>query len=89
MKRDSSASGSQKNKVFYVDNNMDGMSGSCRWCTVVDDIIEEAGVAIVGGETHVIQNLCDQVVPVLRRLPQAIYRFVEDPEVTRIGFGIA
>ena len=44
---------------------------------------------IVGGETHVFHNLLDQIVPMLRRLPQAVYHFFEEPEVVRTGVGIA
>ena len=44
---------------------------------------------IVGGENHVFHNLRDQIVPMLRRLPQAVYHFFEEPEVVRTGVGIA
>ena len=49
-----------------MDTDVDGMYGSYRWCTIINDPREEAGVEIGGGETHVFQNICDQVVPVMR-----------------------
>ena len=58
---------------------MDGMSGSSRWCTIVDDPIEEAVVVLVGGETHVYNNLSGYIVPVRRQLTQTVHGFVEEP----------
>ena len=36
LKRDSSASDSEKKKVINVDTDVDGMSDSCGWCTIVN-----------------------------------------------------
>ena len=41
------------------------------------------------GDTHVSGDLCDQVVPVLSRAPQAVESFFRDPEVVGAGVGIA
>ena len=32
---------------------MNGMSRDCGWCTVTDNLREEAGVVLGGSETHV------------------------------------
>ena len=65
------------------------MSEDCGWCTVIYNTQEEAGVVIRVSDTHLFQNLCDQIKTVLRHSPQAVERFVEDPEVVSAGIGIA
>ena len=55
---------------------MNAMSGGCGWYTIINNLIEEAGVVLRGRDTHVCKNLSDQVVPVLRRLPQVVESFV-------------
>ena len=59
-------------KVINIETYVDGMSGSCGWCTRYDDPREDAGVVLRGGETHVFQKFCDQIVSVLRWTPQDI-----------------
>ena len=60
----------------------------CRWCTIVNDTIEEAGVVLGGGEIHVCQNLSDYILPVLVWSPQAVQGFVDNPEVFWTGVSI-
>ena len=67
---------------------MDGMPGGIRGCAVVDDPIEEAGVVIGGGETHVYQDLRDEVLLVLGRSTQAVQCFIKELEAAGTGFGI-
>ena len=69
LKRDSSASDYERKKVVNVETNMNGMAGSCGWCTIVNDPREEAGVVLGGVKTYALKNICDQIVPVLRQLP--------------------
>ena len=72
MKQESSAYKSEKKKIFNVETDVDGMSGNYGWFIVVNDPREEVGVLLGGGDTHVFRNIRDQIVPVLRRSPQAI-----------------
>ena len=69
MKLDSYEYNSEKKKSIIAETDVDWMSRSCRWCTIIDDPRKEAGVVIGVSETLVFQNIRDQIVPVLRRLP--------------------
>ena len=62
----------EENKVVNAETNVDGMSGSCRWCTISGDTVEEAGVMLGGDDTHVYHNLSDYILPVLRQSPQVV-----------------
>ena len=41
-----------------------------------------------GGETHVYQDICDEVLPVLGRSPHAVQCFVNELGVVRTGVRI-
>ena len=51
------------------------MLGDSRGSAAVDDDRKEAGVVLWGGNTHVSQDLCDEVVSVLGRLPPGVEGF--------------
>ena len=55
------------------------MLGSRRWCALINDPREETGVVIGGDESHVFQNLRDQVVTVLELSTQDVQCFIEYP----------
>ena len=57
--------------------------------SVVDDPLEETGVVLGRGETHVSKDLRDQVVSVMGRSPQAVQCFVKESEVVGTGVRIA
>ena len=64
------------------------MAGSCGWCTIVDDPREEAEVVLGGGETHVLHNIRDQIVPVLRNFhrPYSVLLMIQNLSGLESGF---
>ena len=72
LKRDFSASDSEKKKIVNVKTHVDGMWGGRRRCDVFNDPQEKEGVVLGGGETHVSWDICDEVIPVMGRSPQAV-----------------
>ena len=79
----------KENKFVDIETYVDGISGSLKWCAVINDPREEAGVVLGGGKTYIFHHLSYHIAPVLGRSPHAVRCFIEQSEVVGTGVGIA